>query len=216
MGEQHDSWPLWYLLSTIYALLFIMWLRKKNVSFKGLLAVSMAFAFVSVGVDYLTGYYGDLPRALTLTRDVLIKFIETGRIFRGMIYIPVGMYLANKEIRLETSVVLLIVSYVANYFISNLFVSGMLIVASSISFFNIVLKIKFPDRKIFPMLRSMSVVMYFTHMYVWVAYFEIVYGQKTFGVDSFGFTVLFSAAIGFIYTIVRRFIRAVKTTGSII
>lgn len=29
-GEQYNSWPLWYLLSTIYALLLLIYLQKKR------------------------------------------------------------------------------------------------------------------------------------------------------------------------------------------
>lgn len=37
VGEHYYSWPLWYLLSTIYSAIFILVLKKKNIKEKNIL-----------------------------------------------------------------------------------------------------------------------------------------------------------------------------------
>ena len=34
-GEQYNSWPLWYLLSTVYALMLILLLLRRKLSYRG-------------------------------------------------------------------------------------------------------------------------------------------------------------------------------------
>ena len=51
VGEHYNSWPLWYLLSTIYGLALIHYVKKKKLSAKGLLVISIVFMMISFGID---------------------------------------------------------------------------------------------------------------------------------------------------------------------
>lgn len=45
----------------------------------------------------------------------------------------------------------------------------------------------------------MSKGVYLTHMYIWSFYYKIVYGKKTYGIDSFLLTSVVAVALTFGY-----------------
>ncbi len=61
VGEQYNSWPLWYLPSSIYSLLLILFLvkRKKNIEY--ILCIGGLGFIASILITYLVGYNGSLP-----------------------------------------------------------------------------------------------------------------------------------------------------------
>ena len=52
VGEQYNSWPLWYLLSTIYAILLVYSLYKKKVKLRSIVVLGTSILAVSIGIDY--------------------------------------------------------------------------------------------------------------------------------------------------------------------
>ena len=57
VGEHYNSWQLWYLLSTIYALLFVLLLLKNKQSIERIACIGFVIFLISIGVTYLTNYY---------------------------------------------------------------------------------------------------------------------------------------------------------------
>lgn len=55
VGQQYNSWPLWYLLSTIYTLALLLLLLKYNAPPTIFLLVSGIAAFISFSIDALLG-----------------------------------------------------------------------------------------------------------------------------------------------------------------
>lgn len=53
VGEHYNSWILWYLLSTIYALLIITFLIRRNISSQNIVLIGILAFGVSVGIDWL-------------------------------------------------------------------------------------------------------------------------------------------------------------------
>lgn len=100
VGEQYNSWPLWYLLSTIYALMFVWFLLKHNVGLKVIAALGMVLISLSFFIDDFISYSGVMPASLGLIRKVLQSTIVSARVLRGIFYIPMGMLLSQYKIPL--------------------------------------------------------------------------------------------------------------------
>lgn len=199
MGEQYNAWQLWYLLSSIYALILIIILLKCNFSLKRILWVGLTFVFLSVGIDWFMMLETDIPYAISILQKLIAYSIEDGRIFKGIVYISIGMYLANNKFSLKLSIAMFSAGFIINYFLQNRTLKFLFLVVTMIGLFGIIEKIHLKDNKLYPILRKVSTVMYLIHMYIWSFYYFIIYGQKTLGVDSFIVTSLLSCLVGFIY-----------------
>ena len=86
IGEHDNSWILWYLLSTIYTLFFILICNKLKFNIKIIFALGL--------IIYL------LRNILLLSIDNTIflavkKVLVNGRIFTGLFYIPLGMIITK-------------------------------------------------------------------------------------------------------------------------
>ncbi len=199
IGEQYNSWPLWYLLSTIYALLFIMLMVRHNVNIKIILCAAFVFFIVSVVLNYLSLYEGTLAVPFYIIQKLLNMRILNGRILTGLFYIPLGIYFSKKKLPVCLSWFLMIGGYVANIVIDSSSVSSFMLAASAIGFFEIIKDINLPDSSFYQTVRKMSTVIYFIHMYVWSFYYKFVYTEKTYGLDCFVVTVCSCVIIALIY-----------------
>ena len=65
-----------------------------------------------------------------------------------------------------------------------------MLAACSVGVFMVAAGVKLKDSPVYTMLRQTGTITYFIHMYVWTAYYSLVYHQKTYGPDSFVCTVL--------------------------
>lgn len=199
VGEQYNSWPLWYLLSTIYALLFILLLVKHKMNIKWILCIGGGIYILSILITYLTGYEGIFPAPILIIQKLLKWSIGNGRILRGMFYIPIGIYFSKEKLSNWLSWILMIGGYVANVIVDSTIISDVLIAVSAIAFFEIVKEINLSDSGFYQTVRKMSTVIYFIHMYVWSFYYKLVYGEKTYGFDCFVATICICIAIAFVY-----------------
>lgn len=102
-----------------------------------------------------------------------------------MIYIPIGMYLAHNKISKKLYGIMFVGGFIVNYFIDNEIFSSFILVVTSIGFFGIVECVKLNNSNIYGILRNMSTRIYLIHMYVWTFYYLLMYGKKTYGIDSF-------------------------------
>ena len=78
-----------------------------------------------------------------------------------------------------------------------------LTIYSSVCFFSVIEGINISNNNIYAKLRSISTTMYLTHMYVWTIFYMIVYGDKTFGMESFAATVVGTLLIGIAFLMVQ-------------
>lgn len=200
VGQQYNSWPLWYLLSTIYALILLIILIKiLHLKHKKIAIVGSAIFIVSIAITCLTEYKGDVTGILYWIKKIVSYSIGSGRIFTGAFYIPIGIVLSKKELSSITAWMMLILGYILNVIIDNTAISTILVAMSSIGLFLIVKKICLPDAPIYYLVRKVSTIIYFIHMYIWTAYYMLVYGQKTYGIDSFLVTTIISSILAVSY-----------------
>lgn len=186
VGELYNSWHLWYLLSTVYALLFILLEIKRKKSDFRILMTGCIILFISVGVSYI-GSMNEVGNSgvLYYIKMLIANTIRSGRVLLGLFYIPVGMYLFKKKIDLKLSWMLFIVGFGANYLAADSRLSTLCVGVSAIGLFSVVESIEFADRPFFPFVRRMSTIIYFIHMYVWSVYYVLVYREQHYGMDSF-------------------------------
>ncbi len=96
VGEQWLSWPLWYLLSTIYAAVFFLILMKLRVKENWIYVISFAVyvgsAALTVWVSNRGAYQGFSAWLAAVVTDTFVN----GRIFTGIGCIAAGMYLARR------------------------------------------------------------------------------------------------------------------------
>lgn len=199
VGEQYNSWPLWYLLSTIYSLILIINLMRLKIKPSGMLIISLLFAFISFGTDWLSTTAMQLLAIFQLIQKVIKLSIYSGRIFRGMIYIPLGMILAQYRLNMPTNILMLVIGFVSRCYFENATIDSFLLILTVIGFWGIIEKIELPNSNIFRALRSASTAIYLIHMYIWSLYYFAVYKEKTYGMDSFLFTAIVSLILAFIY-----------------
>ncbi len=197
-GEQYNSWHLWYLLSTIYALLLIWAVLKIWRTPKSLIYISIMAGICSIGITTLAQSTHNLSPAFALLQRIIQSSICNSRLLRGMVYIPIGMLLAHKQIPAVWNWVGLVIGYTANFFVSDEIMSSYLLMITSIALFGIIEKIDLKNNSIYGHFRNMSTIIYLIHMYIWSFYYKIVYGEKTFGIDSFLVTSIVSTIISFI------------------
>ena len=204
VGEQYNSWPLWYLLSTIYTLIviYVLLYVKKKSTVPALILLSVFASVFSIGISHFVVYEGQMPAILQIVKKLICYSILNGRIFRGMIYIPIGMLLANRNTSFVVNLFVLFLGYVANDCTSNTIISSYALIVMAVALFGVVEKIKLRNNAIYPVMRNMSTVIYFTHMYIWTFYYTITYGKTTYGLDSFlvtsGIAVLLFFAVRFV------------------
>ena len=206
IGEHYNSWMLWYLLSAIYAIVFVLVCLKRHVSPYLVFAGGIIFLFIGAGLDVLAQSNAVLPMFLQHLRKWLFLTIANGRILQGVFYIPCGMVLAHKKPKVWLCGILFFASFAGHCIISSLFVKSILVAVYAVALFGIIERIKLGNSAWYPVLRKMSTVMYFTHLYVWTFYYWIVYlqyGKKNYGADSFLVTTAICMAMACVYIYIR-------------
>ena len=189
VGTNYNSWQLWYLLATIYGLLFVRRCLKRNKSIKRITILGFCIISISYWIDTFVAYNYPLPVFAGVIQRLFQTTIMEGRLLRSFFYIPMGMLLSQKKLSMRTSLVLTVAGFAVDYFSGGL-TSAYAHMAMCVGIFSTVSCIKLPDSPVYRTLRSWSTDMYFMHMWVWTVYYTMVFGTKTFGIDSFVVTVI--------------------------
>ncbi|MBE5905191.1 MAG: acyltransferase [Lachnospiraceae bacterium] len=199
VGEHYNSWPLWYLLSAIYTLLVILLFMKLCKRPLGLIVLSLVASILCFGITAYVNYNGTYDTPPELIRKLFVYSIGSGRIFTGLIYIPLGMLLSRKEIPTILNWSLLLLSSLPRFFFGSDFLAGYLTILSAVGLFGIINNFSLKDNGLYRNLRTYSTTIYFIHMYVWSIYYMLIYGKKTYGPDSFFVTALLSITLAILY-----------------
>lgn len=203
MGEQYNSWHLWYLLSTIYTAIALLIFCKVKLTNKKLLVVSIFFLILSVSLSWFVGLESDLPQILEIFKNIIRLTIATGRIFRGAYFIPIGILISKIKVKKLYSGIVFLVTVILGIIIPFYPGKEFLLGVTALSLFMLVSTINIKPSPIYTYFRKMSTIIYFTHMYVWSFYYKIVYNEKTFGIDSFIATTLICVVVSLVYFILK-------------
>ena len=77
-------------------------------------------------------------------------------------------------------------------------------VITSVGLFEVVRMLEWKDGQYYSIIRNMSTILYFIHMYVWTGYYMLVYKTQTYGWDSFLVTTGLSMLVAWMYLIIKR------------
>lgn len=208
VGQHYNSWILWYILSTIYTVVLIYVMTKKKCSTKAVLALGIAVYLMSVGMDWIVNEE-HTSAVLLFFEKIIGETVESGRIFRGFLYIPMGMYISEheNEINIPVSAAVSIAAFITgSVFYENIIVLRFTLPVIMFCLFRLLLKVRFDHPKTALFLRRNSTVIYFIHLWVWSVCYYIVYGKKTYGFYCFLLTALITLMISILYVAVRYYL----------
>ena len=195
VGEHFNSWILWYLLSALYGLLLIRLLLNRN---KNITCILIYGTIIYVFGHNLAIFCGldnsELPRLAVIMQKALSG---VGRLATGVFYISLGFWLSYKKIekyKRSAIILFLLIGILLSGIISS-FSLPMKYVATIIcatGIFLITLKTNFTNMPFYKHLRISSMVIYFTHLWVWTIIYATMYGQRkaVYGLDMFIYTCI--------------------------
>lgn len=209
-GEHYNSWILWYLLSSFYALLFISFLVKRKQSPSRILAIGCALFVGYLALNALCDYANMLPPGLQKLLPLIQSTVGRGKPLQGFLYIPIGLCLSGKSMRVPQAAILFVVPFVLSFFTGQA-VDRVLLPITVTGLFGLIVSIPLPDGKVYPILRKYSTGIYFIHLYCWMFYYLVFCGQKTYGLVAFLVTTLLSVILTTLWLIASRQIRRHKS-----
>ena len=184
LGQQYNSWMLWYLLATVYgfALLWIMYHFLWKAQW---ISGTMLLLFLlGAWIDDLAcgGSTGLIWKLVTKARDI----IGEERIFSGGIYLYLGILLASQKRR--SSLVWCGVIFVTG-FVGEMLILGMAgnicLLLVSTALFSLILSIQLKDRPCYGVMCHMSTMIYFTHLMVWEVFLHPCLRHENRGASAF-------------------------------
>lgn len=204
IGQHYNSWILWYLLSTIYACIFIRWLLKSGLTVKKITCIGFFFLLFANSIDLLFFYKDYTTDKGSVLGIYSLLFGRQGRLFRSFFYIPMGMYITTwKSVNMPLTMVIIIVLLCLFPFI-NKPLALFLIVFVSVLFFFLCVNIKTKiNSNYFVSFRYFSTGIYFTHLWVWTICYYFIYGEKTYGFNIFFVTLTVSLFISWLFFLIK-------------
>ena len=109
----------------------------------------------------------DIPCFVLVVGSIIQKTILNGRILQGLYYIPIGFFLSRSKEKNNKFMVItlfMLTLFLRYIFLGNKFLADFFLIAASISLFEIVIRIKLDDSKVYSIMRSISTITYLIHM----------------------------------------------------
>ena len=194
VGKLYNSYHLWYLLSLIYALAAIRIMIKKN--FK-----PIAIASVSVVIYLLSELLSVLMDHPQMVGKIVGQFVSlyqyvfnNGGIFRGLVYVSVGMLIARYHWHINkwVGIAAVVALNIFKLCLGKTAVHLLMPVEAALVFMTL-LDIKLPDSGIWERCRKTSTVIYLSHLIFFSIYtFLILRNPNKLGFDSFLITLILS------------------------
>lgn len=170
LGEQFCSWPLWYLLSAIYGLLFLMVIIKfqkiDNLPF--LLIIAIVFYIVAVVLNWINDT--ELQGVMGMAKLIVEKTIMGGRLLSGIRFLLLGIVFQKIKMKRAITwwwlgiscIVMVCLALIFHFEYSNVALAPMVVVPFLVKCFMYYRK---SDCILFRLCRKFSQVAYHTHMY---------------------------------------------------
>ena len=177
VGENFYSWPLWYLLALIVAVMLILVCSFFKLTRYHVLIISIIFFLLGIGIDYCN-QNGLIPQLM----DLYFKLFKSTRngFFIGFIYVVLGMQIACTGRIVRNGILLggLFLGILLSFFYPSI---GSVLITYFL--FQLILKMpmKFLREKYCIHLRIMSTIIYLVHMY-WVVLWGYVLQENGYKV----------------------------------
>lgn len=193
-GDHHWSGQLWYLLSMIYALLFVWLLIRCKFHPYAIIGLCFGLALlVPQGCMWITGNIDRGGAWYYAAEAVRLGLYSNGRIFRGFLYVPLGIILSHQDIPFKYGLAGFILGFLYNLFMpvqtltTSVCASGLLIA---------LVHVELKDSKIYSLFRQLSMTFYFSHMWIWVLFCYAVYGETRLNSEVFFAVLSLSFIVG--------------------
>ncbi len=199
VGDNYNSYILWYLLSSIFGALFAALMLKADLNERTWIIVSVGMLSLSLGLTYI----GSNTEANVLYAGVgnFMRYtISNGRVLTGAGMIPLGMYLASRKIKLLPGIFTMIFGYILSF--TGIF-GGIGLIVTAVGLFMISESIVLPDSPVWKWLRRLSQGIYFTHLWVWSIFYTVRFGEKSFGPETYLWVVGICTVISFVYFMIK-------------
>ena len=201
VGQNYNSWPLWYLLSTVYAAIFILFCIKRGSSIKKIAIIGAIFILVGISLNVFYDMQFD-NSMVDSAKHILHNIVPDGRIFGGFFYIPLGIYIEkkwrerpNKDQDVKKLIISSILLLIMRAVLNDTFLAEYITVLYGVTLFLLILCVKLRDRSFYKILRKVSMYNYLLHMLVWTILYMLFYGTKTCGIFMFIITSIVTTAI---------------------
>lgn len=201
VGSNYNSAILWYLLSSIYSLAFVIMMFKRERKLTEIVIVGFCVFCFGIACSTLVEIREQLPEMLKKVASLVNATIRNGRIFSGFFYLPLGMLFAHVNTSKLTGIIAMLIGSLVGTVTENPFYSLSVSVAS-VGVFIIATQTKLKPSPIYYLLRKSSVFIYFTHMYIWTCYCGIRYGTMEYGIEPFVVVSSISILLGFAHALV--------------
>lgn len=187
-GENFNSWPLWYLLASIYSLFVIRRLLGNQWSVKCIFLIALALYALHNLLIYIPIY------------ATINSLLCVDRFCMGLLYISIGLMIRFYDHTIIRRWVLVALGLSAfsidlwmtgytSCFLKPLYVACLFIIIKNMNL----------NCGIGPTLRTTSTIFYFTHMIVFSIHGFIIYGNpSTYGTIPFLVTVIFCVLLSVI------------------
>lgn len=187
VGENYNSWILWYLLSGIYGLTFIYFYCKRKRTVKHLIDYGIILYVFGILIDYfLLGKFNS--PIIILFQRLISLIIPNGRIFYSFIFIPLGISLSKKSLKFNRYVyfIAFILILILNSLCNILAIKKMSLLICSYILFYFVTKINLFSDRFGDYCKYISEKIYYWHLYFHtILSFVLI---KIFGDVKFGLT----------------------------
>lgn len=163
VGEHYFSWPLWYLLASIYGIIFLKLLINRKYA---LPIAAFSLLLLSEFLTHLARGEIAINLHTQTAMEIIQHTISNGRILSGLPYLAAGYYLSrplNRYATLTFYALGAIGCVLCALKISYISTISMLPVCAAV--FLATKNIKPRSSEIYLKLRKASTVIYFTHMY---------------------------------------------------
>lgn len=200
-GEHFNSWILWYLLSSIYALMMIYFLVKKGKSIKYITIIGVFVFIIGIVMTDLINTTSSLGYYESFLQKLIQYTFGNGRLTIGFLYIPLGMLLYDIVLSKKKASICIFIGIILTFLgLKDWFmISNFITVLTSVGIFILLLNIHLKESDIYVKLRTISMIIYFMHMWVYSLYCMFIYKRMSFGMDCFVGTSLITFIIAIVY-----------------
>lgn len=188
VGEHYYSWPLWYLLSTIYALIIMMLIKKLRMKVQIIFFISIFVFLFGQTITYVMDFHL-LPDFFDKTINYTIN---NGRLISGISYFITGAALAMLPYRIDKRkafALFVLIMLIMIVFYEQYIIYYLLKLLLSFMLFEFIIQIDIEYKPMYSGLRFASAVMYFTHMYFFFVYSKLHNLNAAYGTIGFLFTL---------------------------
>ncbi len=214
LGEHSITWMMWYLLSTIYAVILIRFLLKRKMPLKYIVWIGFGILLAGLCIDKLMSMEEPLPGLLVFAQKVIAHTISYGRLFPSVFYISLGLLLRSRPLSIRTNWALFLVGFAGNCILRGNTISNLLLIPSVTGLFGLVASWNLKDLPVYPFLRKSSTVIYLLHMYIFTIYNKVTRNVDVFGMDCFLVSVLGCMIAATLYLATRSLLKRIRSQAS--